>query len=164
MPVSDVKIIDGGAPDHLPARDRVQELFDMIREKAYRLFETRGVDSGYDLDDWLTVEREVLFSPACELRETASRFHLRVIAPSFRAEDFEVRVGKDRVAVHASSQRAEDGEAGELRYSDWSGRELFREVVFPAEIDPAQVHATLDHGMLRIEARKASVPAIAAAA
>jgi hypothetical protein len=31
----------------------------LIRERAYRIFEARGRQPGHDLDDWLQAEREI---------------------------------------------------------------------------------------------------------
>jgi len=33
---------------------------ELIRERAYKLFEQRGYKHGHDLDDWLQAEAEVL--------------------------------------------------------------------------------------------------------
>ena len=35
-------------------------LEDLIRERAYNLFEARGGEFGHDLEDWFQAEREVL--------------------------------------------------------------------------------------------------------
>ena len=32
---------------------------DLIRKRAYQLFETRGRQQGHELDDWLQAEREI---------------------------------------------------------------------------------------------------------
>jgi hypothetical protein len=32
---------------------------DLIRKRAYELFEARGCQSGHELDDWLQAEREI---------------------------------------------------------------------------------------------------------
>ena len=32
---------------------------DIIRERAYRLFEQRGYEHGHDLEDWLQAEAEI---------------------------------------------------------------------------------------------------------
>ncbi len=32
---------------------------DLIRKRAYQLFETRGRRQGHELDDWLQAEREI---------------------------------------------------------------------------------------------------------
>jgi hypothetical protein len=37
---------------------RVECLPDLIRKRAYQLFEERGYQPGHELDDWLQAERE----------------------------------------------------------------------------------------------------------
>jgi hypothetical protein len=39
-----------------PSQDKLEEL---IRFRAYQLFEARGCDHGYDLEDWLRAENEL---------------------------------------------------------------------------------------------------------
>jgi Protein of unknown function (DUF2934) len=34
-------------------------MLDLIRERAYQLFEMRGRESGHELEDWLQAEREI---------------------------------------------------------------------------------------------------------
>ena len=36
---------------------------ELIRDRAYRLFESRGQQPGHALDDWLQAEREILRAP-----------------------------------------------------------------------------------------------------
>jgi Protein of unknown function (DUF2934) len=33
---------------------------DLIRNRAYQLYEERGCENGHDLDDWLSAEAEVM--------------------------------------------------------------------------------------------------------
>ncbi len=33
---------------------------ELIRNRAYQLYEERGCENGHDLDDWLTAEAEVM--------------------------------------------------------------------------------------------------------
>ena len=40
-------------PNPIPSQD-------MIRERAYELFESRGRESGQDKQDWLRAEQEIL--------------------------------------------------------------------------------------------------------
>jgi hypothetical protein len=42
----------------------------LIRERAYRLYEERGCEQGHDLDDWLKAEGEVMWR---ETRRAATR-------------------------------------------------------------------------------------------
>ncbi len=39
---------------------------DLIRERAYQLYEGRGCENGHDLDDWLRAEAEVMGKKSSE--------------------------------------------------------------------------------------------------
>ena len=43
-------------PSNLGSQERTEEL---IRMRAYQLFEERGYEHGHDLDDWLQAEGEI---------------------------------------------------------------------------------------------------------
>jgi hypothetical protein len=40
-------------------REQPENLEEVIRVRAYELYENRGREDGHDLDDWLTAEQEV---------------------------------------------------------------------------------------------------------
>jgi Protein of unknown function (DUF2934) len=44
------------SPEPLPSVEQLQEL---IRKRAYELYEQRGREEGHDLDDWIAAEFEV---------------------------------------------------------------------------------------------------------
>ncbi len=52
-----------------PRSQKPAELEDEIRRRAYELYEQRGRVDGYDLDDWLQAEAEVL---SVQSRKTAA--------------------------------------------------------------------------------------------
>jgi hypothetical protein len=37
----------------------IECISDLIRERAYQLYEARGRQQGHELDDWLQAEREI---------------------------------------------------------------------------------------------------------
>jgi hypothetical protein len=37
----------------------IEYIADLIRKRAYQLFEARGRQQGHELDDWLLAEREI---------------------------------------------------------------------------------------------------------
>jgi hypothetical protein len=55
-------------PQRLTVSD--EELYDQVARKAYELYEQRGEEHGYDLDDWLAaehlVQEELLHGPSQE--------------------------------------------------------------------------------------------------
>jgi len=42
-----------------PITDQISNLDEEIRRRAYEIYEKRGRDDGYDVDDWLRAEAEV---------------------------------------------------------------------------------------------------------
>ncbi len=47
-------------PKPVQAPEQIEQL---IRQRAYELFEQRGKEDGHDFDDWIAAESEVLRSP-----------------------------------------------------------------------------------------------------
>lgn len=49
------------ASGHLPITQVHPELEDAVRVRAYELYEERGRQEGFDQDDWIRAEEEILF-------------------------------------------------------------------------------------------------------
>jgi len=144
--------------DNAPFFDEVQSLFDRIRRRAYGLFEWRGRADGGDLDDWLTAEREMLWSPPSELLEKGDSYQARIAAPGFEAKEIQVSATPECVVVKAESTQTGTKEEGNLHFSDFAERTLFRRIDLPEPIDVEKVRATLDKGLLLLTAEKAAKP------
>jgi hypothetical protein len=43
---------------------QLNALYDEVRRRAFRLFESRGSLHGHDIDDWLAAERSLVFAPS----------------------------------------------------------------------------------------------------
>ena len=50
---------------------------EIIRQRAYQLFEERGCESGHELDDWLQAEAEVLAQAEMMTKKAARALKLR---------------------------------------------------------------------------------------
>src|SRR5207249_277455 len=61
--------------------EEMNQMQDRIMRRAYDIFERKGRLLGRDLDHWLQAERELLWKPALELRETNGEFVLEVDVP-----------------------------------------------------------------------------------
>ena len=53
-------------------------LLNNVRDRAYELFERRGRDDGYDLDDWLRAETELGALPTAQFEETETEMRIRI--------------------------------------------------------------------------------------
>src|SRR2546428_13996202 len=58
--------------------DEMNQMQERIMRRAYTIFERNGRLLGRDLDHWLQAERELVWKPALELRETDGEFVLEV--------------------------------------------------------------------------------------
>lgn len=141
-----------------------------FREEMNRLFEdflSRGLpwpgwidslSSGRSLDRDRAAEGGMgeagRWLPAVDLREEEGRIHVRVELPGVRPEDVDVRVSEDRLVV-AGEKRSEEERTG----PGWIHREshcgsFTRSIPLPEPVDPAQVSARYDHGVLTVELTK----------
>lgn len=134
---------------------QMNALTEQIRNRAFSLFERRGRTAGWDLDDWLQAEREVLWSPASELVENKEDFRARLALPGFDAKDLEITASPNSLVVQAESTHKHEGKEGEVRFCEFSGKKMFRRLDLPSEIDVDRVTASLDKGILELTAPKA---------
>ncbi|MGA2882289.1 MAG: Hsp20/alpha crystallin family protein [Bryobacteraceae bacterium] len=135
---------------------RMNAITDEIRQRAFSLFEGRGRTIGMDLGDWLQAEREVAWSPASELVEKQDDFCVRLALPGFDARDLDVTATPNALIVEAESAHTHEGKEGEVCLCEFSGKKLFRRLDLPSEIDVNKVTASLDKGILEIDAPKAA--------
>jgi len=110
---------------------------DEICQRAFRLFQQRGRQSGHELEDWLAAEREVLYCPASELAESNYQIRIQVVVPGIDARTLQVDVLPNSITI--------EGKIGEKR--------LLRRYDLSARIDPDEVEATLSDGVLQITAK-----------
>ncbi len=134
---------------------RMNAITDEIRQRAFDLFEGRGRTIGMDLGDWLQAEREVVWSPASELVEKKDDFCARLALPGFDAKDLEVTATPNALIIRAESTHTHEGKEGDVCWCEFSGKKLFRRLDLPSEIDVDKVTASLDKGILEIDAPKA---------
>jgi hypothetical protein len=64
-----------------PAFAEVAKTTEQIQQRAFRLFTQHGGLPGFDLDNWLLAQREVLGPSAAELVESEKELRLRVAVP-----------------------------------------------------------------------------------
>jgi HSP20 family protein len=135
---------------------RLENVFEHVRKRAFELFEQRGGETGKDLQDWLNAEQEIVFSPPSELVEEDSDIQLRVAAPGFRDDQLRVSVSPEAITVEGQKESKQEQKQNKLRLSEFSQRYLLRQYVMPYQIDPDQVAASLQEGVLTIVAKKAT--------
>ncbi|HUA82760.1 MAG TPA: Hsp20 family protein [Bryobacteraceae bacterium] len=136
----------------------LQETTDAIRLRAYQYYLQRGAIHGRDQEDWLRAERDTILSPVAELTEDEKDFHLRIEAPLFGPGDIRVTAAPRLLLVRGDLFHNHAEPSGKLWFCEFAEK-LFRRFDFPVDIEPDQVSATLQQGILEIIAPKANVTA-----
>lgn len=136
------------------------DLLKGIKSRAREIYLRRGLRNGHDVDDWLTAEQEFVYRPAAEVSESEGDFVITLATPGFAAKDLKVDVASDAVVIEGRAaciveESKKNAQATKVLFSEFRGKPIFRIFDLPFPIDPKQVTATWNDGLLRIVAKKA---------
>ena len=137
-----------------PTLEKLENLLERVRQRAFEIFENRGSTIGNDLDDWFKAEHELIWAPAADLIEKDGKFELQITVPGFEANQVNVTAFPDSVVVHADCTHKHEQSEGDLHFCECGERRLYRRLVLPSRINVDKVTAALDKGVLRITADK----------
>src|SRR2546428_3162370 len=84
--------------------DEMNQMQERIMRRAYTIFERNGRLLGRDLDHWLQAERELVWKPALELRETDGEFVLEVAVSRVDPKDIEIEVTPEGINLETGIQ------------------------------------------------------------
>jgi HSP20 family protein len=135
--------------------EHLETITDSIRERAFNIFQNNG-GNGSEVDDWLQAERDVVWSPTSELVDDKKEFRARIALPGFDAKDIRVSAMPDALVIQADATHAHEGKSGNVRFCEFSEKNLFRRLPLPAPIDVDKVTASVDKGILAVTAPKAA--------
>jgi HSP20 family protein len=135
--------------------EHLETITDSIRERAFNIFQNNG-GNGSEVDDWLQAERDVVWSPTSELVDDKKEFRARIALPGFDAKDIQVSAMPDALVIRADATHAHEGKSGNVRFCEFSEKNLFRRLPLPAPIDVDKVTASVDKGILEVTAPKAA--------
>lgn len=129
-------------------------IFEVVRKRAYELFERRGLALSDALDDWFRAEREVFAGTAAEMAEKDDAYHLSFTLPGFETKDVNVTATPHEIVVRASKSEEHKVDGKNTLWTEFGSKDVCRKFELPNSIDIAKVTADLDKGVLRITAQK----------
>jgi HSP20 family molecular chaperone IbpA len=148
----------------LPVFAAMERALDRVRRRAFERFAGRGGGEGLALDDWLAAEREIGL-PLAEMMERDADYVVRIALPGFTADEVAVTVTPQELVAHAESRRdvKRQPRTDDCRvcWSEFQHEDVYRQLVFPTEIDVEKVSAVLRQGLLEVVAAKAGHAATA---
>ena len=131
--------------------ETIDELQQDLDRRAYEIFQTHAEAFSAPLDDWLTAERELVWTPAIELSRRADVFQLRAALAGVDRKDLDIRVTPEDLVIAGPTSHSHDADETVYAREFVRGR-LFRRIHFPERINPDQVTAEFRDGLLRLSA------------
>jgi HSP20 family molecular chaperone IbpA len=144
--------------------ERMEVITDSIRKRAFNLFQNRDGGKGSAVDDWLQAERDVVSFPASELVDEGKEFRASIALPGFEAKDIQVSAMPDTLVIEADANHSHEGKDGDVRFCEFSEKQIYRRLDLPESVDVDKVTASIDKGILHLTAPKATAKENAAAA
>lgn len=95
------------------------------------------------------------FSPAADVFETPDQFVVEMELPGVSEEDVEIVADERRLFVRGVRRQIEGLRPDGFHRVERAYGAFNRHFEFPAAIDPEQVHATFEDGVLRVELPRA---------
>jgi HSP20 family molecular chaperone IbpA len=132
--------------------NELNRLHDDISRRAYELFRHQEGLRADALADWLHAEREVVWSPPIELRQTNGEFELEASIAGVEPKDLDVHVTAQDILIKAHNPHRHETEGGTVHLCEFESGRLFRSIHLPDRIDPDSVTAHYRHGVLRLTA------------
>ncbi|MCI0664776.1 MAG: Hsp20/alpha crystallin family protein [Acidobacteria bacterium] len=135
--------------------EQMKEFSYSIARRAYEFFEARGRQFGNDLDDWFRAESELMRSVPVEVKENEDQITVRAEVPGFAGNEIKVSVEPKSLVISGKSEKSTEEKKEQAVLSEFRSNQFYRELSFPAEVDPAKATATLKDGILELVLAKA---------
>jgi HSP20 family protein len=133
----------------------LNELTEEVRRHAFSLFESRGQIIGRDLENWFEAEREVVWAPPSEVIEKKEGYQARIAVPGFQPKDIQVVATPEALIIEAENKHTHSSRDEKVCLCEFSDKKLFRRLDLPFQIDVDKTTASLENGMLQVNAPKA---------
>jgi len=95
--------------------------------------------------------------PAVNLYEKDGGYTLECAVPGYKKDDIAVEARGDQVTISGSYSQEKSEEKNQYHRREWRKGSFLRNVLLPQEIDPEQVSAKLENGMLTVSLRPTKV-------
>ena len=92
--------------------------------------------------------------PAVNIRETDDKFFIEVAAPGLKKNDFKVTVEKNVLNIQTELEEKDEEMNENFTRKEFSYRSFSRSFVLPEYVDPENISARYDDGILRLSLKK----------
>lgn len=128
----------------------LREIQQAISRRAYDMCQARGFYHGNDLDDWFRAESELFRFVPVEVIDDDNDVRVLADVPGFSAHHLTVQLDSNRLLIRGKLEQTHDQHRDNVTYTERQGREIFRVVYLPAEIETEKATATMHDGVLEL--------------
>ena len=122
--------------------------FNTLQDRMNRLFRDSFAEGG---EDALTTTS---FAPAVDVYEDEHNVTLKIEVPGIDEKDIDVRIENNTLAVHGERKFEKEEKEENFRRVERQYGSFTRSFTLPSTVDPEQVTATYDKGVLKIKLAK----------
>ena len=135
--------------------ERSAEIARDTAQKAFEYFCDRGGELGYELEDWLRAENELLRPVPVEVTETDDAIFVNAAVAGFKPQEIEVSVEDGVLIISGATETSEQTADANTIVREWSSNRLYRQLPLPSDVIADKVTANLTDGMLLLTLPKA---------
>ncbi len=128
----------------------LREVRNSVERRAYELAQFRNFYPGGDLEDWFRAESELVRFVPVEIIDEENDLKIIADTPGFDAHEIEIHVEPRRLLIRGQTEQDKHRVNGEIAYSERQGRQIFRVVNLPTQVDADQARASLSGGVLEL--------------
>jgi HSP20 family protein len=92
--------------------------------------------------------------PAMNVKEEKEMFMIDLAVPGMKREDFKVEIDRGVLMISASTEEKKEEKTEEYKRQEFSFRNFKRSFWLPDNVNPDQIEATYENGLLRLKLPK----------
>lgn len=100
------------------------------------------------------------FVPAVNVKEDEQAFHLEVVVPGLKKENFTINILNNRLTVSAKQEEATEEKSEKFTRKEFSFSGFERSFQLPKNVNSEQIKAAYTDGILKIEIPKVEQPVL----
>ena len=130
--------------------EHTQDVFNLIAQRAFEIFESRGRVHGNDRAHWFLAESKLLTPVKFHLSESGEQLIARAEVPGFHRQEIKVSLEPRRLSISGKTEPLENHRAEKHPHSHRHSQLMFHVIDLPCEVDPSKTKATFNDGRLDV--------------
>jgi HSP20 family molecular chaperone IbpA len=130
--------------------EHTQDVFNLIAQRAFEIFESRGRAHGNDRADWFLAESKLLTPVKFHLSESGEKLTVRAEVPGFHRQEIKVSLESCRLSISGKTEPRESPESEKHPHSHRHAEMMYHLIDLPCEVDPSRAKATFNDGRLDV--------------